>query len=137
MTEDKTRSVCETNGRSASRNKTKPLAELKMSEIMPLLSDGGERERELNLIHKKMKELGIVGIVEPSKRKDKRWRIITMVDYKGSPKKYTINFGDPNRENFLVHKDEDRRQRFLNRFKNAKNKDDPTKGIYYSIRLLW
>jgi hypothetical protein len=118
--------------------KKKPLAELKMSEIMPL----GEyieqqREKELNLIYKKMKELGIDGVVEPSNRKDKRWRIVRMLDYQGSPKKYTINFGDPNRENFLIHKDEERRQRFLNRFKNAKNKDDPTKGIYYSIRLLW
>lgn len=90
-----------------------------------------ERALELQAINDKMHELGIVGLVQPSTRKTKRWSILTP----GSKKK--IFFGDPNRDNYLIHKDDERRAKFLNRFKNAKNKDNPTKGIYYSIRLLW
>jgi len=117
------------NKRKTSRKKSKPLGELKMSEILPAIHEG----EELDLIKQRMQELNIYGDVEKSTRKNKRWKITVPID----GKKKTIFFGDPLRENFLIHKDEERRQRFLNRFKNAKNRDNPASGIYYSIRLLW
>jgi hypothetical protein len=36
----------------------------------------------------------------------------------------------------LIHKDERRRERFHQRFKNNKGYNDPTRGLFYSRYLL-
>ena len=78
---------------------------------------------------------------------------------KGLPKPYTsqykdkklyvvydgeiIHFGDRNYEDFLMHKDKDRRDRYRARAEKILLKDntpaylDPTKPAYYSYNLLW
>ena len=53
---------------------------------------------------------------------------------KGTNRK--IKFGDKNYEDFLIHKNPIRRQRYRTRHKND-HIDDPTKPGYWSFHLLW
>jgi len=48
-----------------------------------------------------------------------------------------IDFGSRAHSDFLQHRDEDRRQRFHNRFKSNKGLNDKTSALYFSSRLLW
>ena len=48
-----------------------------------------------------------------------------------------IHYGHPSYEDFLIHKDTERRARFLNRWKNNKHIDDDNSALFYSVRLLW
>lgn len=48
-----------------------------------------------------------------------------------------IHYGHPSYEDFLIHKDPERRARFLNRWKNNKHIDDDNSALFYSVRLLW
>jgi hypothetical protein len=64
-----------------------------------------------------------------STRKNKRF----MVKYNGK----WIYFADPNMENFLIHRDNIRKENFHNRFKNSKNYNNKTSGLYWSQKVLW
>lgn len=48
-----------------------------------------------------------------------------------------IDYGAANMSDFLIHKDEERRIRFHQRFKNNKSYNDPKSGLFYSRFLLW
>ena len=54
-----------------------------------------------------------------------------------------IHFGSPKYEDFTIHKDEDRRKKYLARAKKIKNKKgeltytNPESSNYWSVNLLW
>ena len=54
-----------------------------------------------------------------------------------------VNFGSSKYEDYLVHKEEERRQKYLKRAKAIKNKqgkltfENPQSANYWSINLLW
>ncbi len=74
-------------------------------------------------------------IPEFSNRKNKKFKVLWNNKY--------IHFGHPDYEDFSVHKDIERQQRYLKRAsgivdKNGKlTKDNPLSPNYWSIRLLW
>lgn len=76
------------------------------------------------------KKKGIKGEITRSTRKDKKYAIKT-------DKGNTIHFGARGMSDFTIHKDEKRRKRFHDRFRNNKGYDDKTSGLYYSRKLLW
>ena len=75
---------------------------------------------------KYIKEIGY------SKATGKKYYVITIDNKK-------VNFGALNYQDFLTHKDDDRRQRFRTRFKKLfdKFKNDYNKSIFYAWNLLW
>ena len=75
---------------------------------------------------KYIKEIGY------SKVKNKKYFVITIDNKK-------VNFGYNKMDDYLVHKDDDRRQRFKERFKTLydKFKNDYNKPIYWSYNLTW
>lgn len=76
-------------------------------------------------------ELGIPAVdIIISPRKQKKYRIIFQ---DGS----YVDYGAKDMEDFLIHKDEARRRRFHQRFKNNKGYNNPESGLFYSARLLW
>ena len=54
-----------------------------------------------------------------------------------------IHFGSPKYEDFTIHKDKDRREKYLSRSKKIKNKKgeltytNPESSNYWSVNLLW
>ena len=74
-------------------------------------------------------------VIEPSVSPNHRYQI----DVYGK----VINFGSPTMDNFLMHKDEQRRRSYLNRSKGIKRKDGKiTRNYvfspnYWSRRVLW
>lgn len=65
-----------------------------------------------------------------SPRKQKKYRI-----YLDNGEYY--DYGAIGMDDYLIHKDDERRQRFHNRFKNNVGYNNPKSGLYYSVRLLW
>ena len=68
-------------------------------------------------------------ILLPSTRKNKRYMVKT--------ENKTIHFGSINHENFTIHKDIERKERYLKR--HSKNEDwtDPLTAGFWSRWLLW
>ena len=61
--------------------------------------------------------------VEDSKAKGKRYTAVFRDSKSGREKR--VNFGDASMENFTIHKDPERRKRYLNRHKSRENWNDP------------
>ena len=86
-------------------------------------------------IQKKAKKLGAKSL-QYSKRKDKKY-LVTLESGK------KIHFGSTKHEDYLSHKDDDRRKKYLKRAKGIKNKqgeltfEKPESANYWSIKLLW
>jgi hypothetical protein len=94
----------------------------------------------LNQIKRIARRRGIefADIIE-SPRPDKKYRIIFKEESRNGEAGVTpkpIDFGSKLHSNYLIHKDEERRQRWHARFKNNKGYNDPNSGLFYS-RLLW
>jgi hypothetical protein len=77
-------------------------------------------------IYKYIKEIGY------SKAKNKKYYIIT-IDNK------RVNFGYSKMEDYLIHRDKIRRERFLKRFEKLFNKfkNDYNRPIFWTVYLLW
>lgn len=77
-------------------------------------------------LSKYIKEIGY------SKVKNKKYYVITIDNKK-------ISFGYNKMDDYLVHQNSDRRDRFRARFKSLydKYKNDYNKAIFYSWNLLW
>ena len=77
-------------------------------------------------IYKYIKEIGY------SKVKNKKYYVITIDNKK-------VNFGDIRYQDWLSHKDKNRRYKFRARFYKLFNKfsEDYNKPIFYAFRLLW
>jgi hypothetical protein len=65
-----------------------------------------------------------------SPRKQKKYRI-----YLDNGEYY--DYGAVGMDDYLIHKDDERRLRFHKRFKNNVGYNNPKSGLYYSVRLLW
>ena len=91
--------------------------------------------KDFKKLKKKALSLGAKSL-DYSKQKSKKYVVETE-----SGKK--INFGSIKYEDFLIHKDEERRKKYLNRTKNIKNKkgeltfNNPESANYWSRELLW
>lgn len=75
----------------------------------------------------------------PSDRKNKKYYVLVT---KGNKTK-RVDFGDKRYDDYLKHKDPERRDRYIARASKIKNskgkytKDDPFSPNYWSLRLLW
>ena len=49
----------------------------------------------------------------------------------------TIHFGAKKYSDFTIHKDEERKQRYLNRHKKNENWNDPLTASFYATNILW
>ena len=84
-------------------------------------------------LQKKAKKLGASSL-DYSKRKNNKY----MVEYNGKK----IHFGSVNTEDFIIHKDPDRREKYLTKAKKITNKDGeltyqlPSHPNYWSVKLL-
>ena len=82
---------------------------------------------------KRQKKLGVTSL-DYSKRKNNKY----MVEYKGKK----IHFGSTNTEDFIIHKDPDRRDKYLTKAIKITNKDVeftyqlPTYPNYWSVKRL-
>ena len=84
-------------------------------------------------LQKKAKKLGASSL-DYSKRKNNKY----MIEYNGKK----IHFGSVNTEDFIIHKDPDRRDKYLTKAKKITNKDGqltyqiPSYPNYWSVKLL-
>ena len=67
-----------------------------------------------------------------SKSKDKNKKYDARID-----NKKTVSFGSAGMSDFTKHKDEERKQRYLNRHKKNENWSDPTTAGFYATNILW
>ena len=91
------------------------------------------KEEDLKRLQKKAKKLGATSLYY-SKRKNKKY----VVEYNGKK----IHFGSINTEGYIIHKDPDRRDKYLTKAMKITNKDGeftyqfPPYPNYWSIKLL-
>ena len=69
-------------------------------------------------------------IITKSKKSDKKYS--ALIDGKN-----TIHFGSAQHSDFTKHKDEERKQRYINRHKKNENWSDPKTAGFMSKHLLW
>ena len=113
-------------------------------KVASFFTDLGARfNREINGEGFKLKKY-----IAPQKRRAKQLGMHWVQDIVLSPlkhKKYRVLFNDgkhidygaANMSDFLIHKDENRRNRFHQRFHNNEGYNDPRSGLFYSRYLLW
>ncbi len=81
-------------------------------------------------------------ISEPS-RSDRKGKKYQVVVERSDGRRKTVAWGDASREDYLVHKDEKRRDNFQKRFAGIKKKDgslaknDPMSPAFYATRYNW
>ena len=84
---------------------------------------------------KKAKKLGAKSL-DYSKRKNNKY-VVTL------PTGKNLHFGSPQYPDFLIHKDEERKEKYLARAKKIKNKkgeltyENPESANFWSVNLLW
>jgi len=69
-------------------------------------------------------------LITKSKTKDKKYDAI--IDGKK-----TIHFGAKGYSDFTIHKDEERKDRYINRHKKTENWNDPKTAGFYAKNILW
>ena len=69
-------------------------------------------------------------VITKSKTKDKKYDAI--IDGKK-----TIHFGAKGYSDFTIHKDEERKDRYINRHKKTENWSDPKTAGFYAKNILW
>lgn len=91
--------------------------------------------KKFDKLVKRAKKLGAVSL-KYSKRQGKKY----VVELSNGKK---IHFGSSKYADYLTHKDKERRDNYLNRAKNIKNKEgdltynNPESANFWSIHLLW
>lgn len=74
-----------------------------------------------------------VWVITKSDRKGKRYTAtLTNAD-----RRRTVHFGSDSHENFTIHKDVDRRARYLARHRANENWRNPDKSAFWARWLLW
>ena len=68
--------------------------------------------------------------IQPSKNKAKKFDAIIS----GGK---TISFGANGMSDFTIHKDEERRQRYISRHKKNEDWEDPLTAGFYAYHVLW
>jgi hypothetical protein len=72
--------------------------------------------------------------IQPSKSKTKKWTaLFRMPDNKFK----SVSFGDPDRDDFLTHKDLDRRKAYLRRHQKDLRTKDPLRPGYLAYYITW
>ena len=90
---------------------------------------------EFEKLTKKAKELGAESLDYSSRKNNKYMVTLT------SGKK--VHFGSPKYEDYTIHKDKERRDKYLSRAMKIKNKKgeltytNPESSNYWSVHLLW
>ena len=90
---------------------------------------------EFKKLIKKAKDLGVESL-DYSSRKNNKY----MVKLPGGKK---VHFGSPKYEDYTIHKDKERRDKYLSRATKIKNKKgeltytNPESSNYWSVHLLW
>ena len=51
--------------------------------------------------------------------------------------KKTVSFGAAGMSDYRIHKDDERKQRYLDRHKKNENWSDPTTAGFYATNILW
>ena len=69
-------------------------------------------------------------IITRSKKKDKKFDAI--IDGKK-----TVSFGAKGMSDMTIHKDEERKKRYINRHKKNENWTDPKTAGFYAKHILW
>ena len=72
--------------------------------------------------------------IVPSNNKNKKYDAVI---HKPDGKTKTVSFGAKGYSDFTIHKDEQRKQRYLDRHRKNENWDDYTKPSFYATRILW
>lgn len=85
---------------------------------------------ELLKVRQRAAALGIIGDINISRQAKKRF-VITF------PNGEHIHFGSSDMDNYLIHKDEQRRQAFHSRWMNNPFYNNPSSPLFYSQKLLW
>ena len=91
--------------------------------------------KSLKNLLKRLKKLGAESL-DYSTRKNNKYVATLPIGKK-------IHFGSAQYSDFLIHKDEERRDRYLARAKNIKNKKgeltftNPESANFWSVNLLW
>ena len=91
--------------------------------------------KDFDKLKKKAKKLGAESL-DYSKRKNNKY-VVTLPDGKN------VHFGSSKYSDFLIHKDEKRKNKYLARAKKIENKlrqltyEDPKSANYWRVNLLW
>lgn len=73
--------------------------------------------------------------IKQSTNKNKKYTMIFKNDKTGRTK--TVHFGDNRYEDYTMHKDDERKKRYINRHRKNENWNDPTKAGTLSRFILW
>ena len=90
---------------------------------------------EFDELISKAKDLGAISL-DYSSRKNNKY-MVTL------PSGKKVHFGSPKYEDYTIHKDKERRDKYLSRVMKIKNKKgeltytNPESSNYWSIHLLW
>ena len=93
------------------------------------------RGKDFEKLNKKAKKLGAESL-DYSKRKNNKY-VVTL------PGGKNLHFGSSKYPDFLIHKDKERKDKYLARAKKIKNKkgeltyENPESANYWSVNLLW
>ena len=91
--------------------------------------------KDFKKLIKKAKKLGAESL-DYSNRKNSKYVVVLANGKK-------IHFGSPQYQDFLIHKDKERRDRYLDRATKIKNKageltyNNPESANFWSVHLLW
>ena len=91
--------------------------------------------KDFKKLSKKAKKLGAESL-DYSKRKNNKY-VVTL------PGGKKLHFGSSKYPDFLIHRDKDRKDKYLSRAKKIKNKkgeltfENPESANYWSVNLLW
>ena len=91
--------------------------------------------KDFDKLTKKAKKLGAESL-DYSKRKNNKY-VVTLAGGKN------LHFGSSQYPDFLIHKDEERKDRYFTRAKKIKNKQgqltykNPESANYWRVKLLW
>ena len=72
--------------------------------------------------------------ISPSKNPKKKWNALFRLE---GDKFKNVSFGDPTRDDFLVHNDLKRRELYLKRTKNQLARSDPLRPAYLAHYVTW
>ena len=77
-------------------------------------------------------------VIEKGTAKNKKWKAIFYDASEGGGKKIrTVQFGSKGMSDFTIHKDKERKQRYLDRHRKRENWNDPMTAGALSRWILW
>lgn len=68
--------------------------------------------------------------ISPSNKPDKKWQVV-------APNNHTIHFGAKGYEDYTIHKDKERKKRYIARHQNKEDWTNPNTAGFWSRWLIW